>query len=168
LNHKQLKDLESAQKITKMRKALPSKEQRKFQAYQLYLNSRLTLDQIGAKYDVTRQTIAEWIDGVRIQIDEPAIIEAARKDLIDLTADAIRYYSRAVRRKKVDMVGLIAATNTLKKQKLLSEEIATTTVNVSVVVEKREQQLEAGLVSFGYAINRMVVNGNGPASPENN
>jgi len=136
---------------------LSAEQQTKFQAHQLYLTTMLSLDQIGLKFGACRQTVAKWIGEVREQIDEPAIIEAARKDLIDLTADAIRYYSRAVRRKKVDMVGLIAATNTLKKQKLLSEEVsAGTTVNVSVVVEKREEALKNGLQSFGFRVPENV------------
>ena len=67
--------------MTKTAKALPSKEQQKFQVYQLYLTSHLTLTDIGNKYGVGRQTAAKWIEDVRGLIDEPMIIEAGKHDL---------------------------------------------------------------------------------------
>ena len=107
--------------MTKTAKALPSKEQQKFQVYQLYLTSHLTLTDIGNKYGVCRQTAAKWIEDVRGLIDEPMIIEAAKHDLTNLVPEALRYYGRAMQREKVDMIGLVAATNTLKESGVITE-----------------------------------------------
>ena len=107
--------------MTKTAKALPSKEQQKFQVYQLYLTTNLTLTDIGKKYAVCRQTAAKWIEDVRELIDEPTIIEAAKHDLVNLVPDALRYYGRAMQREKVDMIGLMASTNTLKESGVITE-----------------------------------------------
>ena len=122
--------------MTKTAKALPSKEQQKFQVYQLYLTSHLTLTDIGNKYGVCRQTAAKWIEDVRGLIDEPTIIEAAKHDLTNLVPEALRYYGRAMQRERVDMIGLVAATNTLKESGVITEKHR---VEVELVRTKDEE-----------------------------
>lgn len=126
---------------------------RRFQAYFLYKTSGFTQERIAQFFDVSRQTIVNWLTDVRKVINEPEILEMAKKNMIALIPKAVKHYDTALERNSPDSASISVARDLLRNSKVLTEAPETQIqVNISVVNEERQKKQAAGLRAFGFTL----------------